>query len=258
MHVTTHASISVNASSEERVTLGGLVPRATKHSGMHDIHGERSAGWSGLAFVVVLIASIFTGGMGPQDPTQQLAGTLEYVQAHRTGLLISTWLGFPGFAFFLWFVVGMRAFLLQTRDPDEGLPAYALVSGTLAALLALLGSAALGLLLLYRLAPEATAILLVASQALQGPFIYMALSPFMLACGHSMRRHGTGPAWFAYLGYLGGVLTAIATLTILMAAGRPYSMDNGFSLLAFVVFVVWTIAASVQLIRNRVQTAVAP
>src|SRR5580692_11937679 len=95
---------------------------------MENVHAERSAGWSVLCYVAVLvIATILNGGMPGMD--QKPSDAALAFDQHRFALLCAAWLTFPAVAFFLWFLVGLRTYLIAAPGRQEGLPPFALIAG---------------------------------------------------------------------------------------------------------------------------------
>ena len=77
---------------------------------MYNQHVERSAGFAGIAFVIVLALAAALPGIPPlAAAAPREIG--DYIATHRIMWLISAWLALPLSAFFLWFVVQLRAFL---------------------------------------------------------------------------------------------------------------------------------------------------
>ncbi|HEV7179796.1 MAG TPA: hypothetical protein VGN11_07990, partial [Candidatus Baltobacteraceae bacterium] len=105
----------------------------------YDVRAERSAGWAAFAYIVVVLIAGFLPGSPPSINAPQTDITA-WVGLHQNGLLIAAWLAFPGLAFFLWYVVGLRAHLMSAPGQNEGLGTYFMVAGVLAAAFALLNA----------------------------------------------------------------------------------------------------------------------
>jgi len=100
---------------------------------------ERSSGYAAFAYiVVVLVAGLLPGS--PPAVNSAPATIAVWVAQHENELLLAAWLSFPGLAFFLWYVVGLRAYLHDAPGQDEGLGTYMLVAGVLAGAFALLNA----------------------------------------------------------------------------------------------------------------------
>ena len=95
---------------------------------MYNPSAERSAGWSGLAFIALAIASTIVMGAQPPGVTASPAVIGAFLLAHNRGVLGWAWLGFPLAAFFLWFAAGLRASLRQAAGSPDGLPLYGIMA----------------------------------------------------------------------------------------------------------------------------------
>src|SRR5579863_1138205 len=106
---------------------------------MKNVHAERSAGWSALCYVgVLIVATLITSPLAP--PTNDPAHLALLIEANRHNLLVAAWLSFPASAFFLWFIVGLRGYLRAGTGRPEGLPTFALVAGVVMITMALLAA----------------------------------------------------------------------------------------------------------------------
>lgn len=212
---------------------------------MTNLHAQHSKGWSGLAFVVLLIVSIFLTGL-PPTPGASNGAVENYLAGAHNGILISAWLAFPLGAFFLWFVVGQAAFLRRASAEDDGLPTYVLVAGTFVTAAAWIGSVLLTGLA-YSPSSDASSFVWTLQAYLNGAFLSMPLAILIFAAAHSMRRHGSGPPWLIWLGYSTALLQAVGTLGIFSPTGMPAgSLILGLA--GVLLFVVYMAAASVHLI----------
>jgi hypothetical protein len=221
---------------------------------MENVHAERSAGWSVLCYVgILLLATFLTNGMpGLSYNPIQLALAID---THRFGLLLGAWLTFPASAFFLWFLVGLRSYLGHAPGRPEGLPTFAMLAGVVMVSISLF-SAALLTATLYAL-PD-----FFKSHALtgvydsffftQGGLGYAPVAIFLFAAASSMRRHKRGPVWLARLGYLAALGSTIATLSIFnnadvfMAPGQP-----GPGIFGAIPAAIWLIATGLLLISQK-------
>lgn len=122
---------------------------------MYNASAERSAGWSGLAFLAVAILGTFVMAGGAQPPAITAGANAigAFVAAHARGILGWAWLGFPETAFFLWFAAGLRASLRQAAGSPDGLPLYGIMAAILAATISLMSNT---LMTALALAPAGT------------------------------------------------------------------------------------------------------
>ena len=216
----------------------------------YNVHAERSAGWSAFAYVAVVLVAGLIPGIPPSinAPATDLAA---WVTPHATALLVAAWLSFPGLAFFLWYVVGLRAHLMRAPGQNEGLGTYFMIAGVLAGAFGLLNAffqAVLG----YRAAElDATSVrLLYDAFALSGTLLFAPLSIYTLAVSYSALRHGSFPAFFSWFGWLTAGLLAVATFSLFFKDG-PLRPNAGLVILALAAYGIWTIWTGVTLVRMR-------
>jgi hypothetical protein len=219
---------------------------------MENVSAERSAGWSVLCYVAVLvIASWLTNGM-PTSLTMRPIATSLWIDSHRFALLLSAWLTFPAAAFFLWFLVGLRSYLGNAPGRQEGLATFAMIAGVVMiasslSAAALLTAAAFPTPDVFK--ARGLAGIYDAFMFVQGGLGYAPVSIFLFAAAHSMRRHDRAPLWLAWLGYLASLGAAIATLSIFvngslfMTPGGP-----GPGLFGAIPAGVWLVATGLVLI----------
>ncbi len=218
-----------------------------------NVHAQRSAGWSVLCFVVLVVVSTGLLGRLPNvttSPSTQAA----YLAAHRLPLLWSAWLYLPAAAFFLWFLVGLRSHLREAPGRQEGLPGFAFGAGVVVVTVALV-TAFLQTAVAY-VPPE-----LYVADGL--PAVYVAfvfassglgwapVSIFLFAAAHSMRRHGSAPDALVWLGYGAGFTAAVASLSIFFTAGSLAPTGMTTILLGGVPSILWLIGAGIVLIRTK-------
>lgn len=219
---------------------------------MENVHAERSAGWSVLCYVAVVIVAGWLAHPMPPIGSRPLATAL-LIDSHRFGLQLSAWLAFPAAAFFLWFLVGLRSYLSNAPGRQEGLPTFALVAGVIMVATSLWASALLTAVLyplpdIFKL--NALQSIFEAFAFTQGGLGYAPVAIFLFAAAHSMRRHDRAPAWLAWLGYIAALGSVISTLSIFftdpfMAPGQP-----GEALFGELPAGVWLIATGVVLVSQ--------
>jgi hypothetical protein len=220
---------------------------------MENVHAERSAGWSVLCYVALLIVVTFlTSGMPSVDmKTSDAALALD---AHRFSLLWGAWLTFPASAFFLWFLVGLRSYLSFAPGRQEGLPTFAMIAGVVmvgsSIWAAMLQSAAVylppetfqdnGLLGIYD-----------AFVFVQNGLGYAPVAIFLFAGAHSMRRHASAPRWLALLGYVAAAGAAIATLSIFVSYGPMAPGGPAPGVFGAIPAAIWLVATGIVLIQSK-------
>jgi len=217
---------------------------------MYDSSAERSAGWSGLAFIALAIVSTIVMGTQPPGISASPAAIGAFLTTHGHGVLGWAWLGFPLSAFFLWFAAGLRASLRQAAGAPDGLPLYGIMAAIVTVAIALMGNVVLGALALAPAGADDLGTFWAIGWLLVGPVNSMAVAIFVFACAHSMRRHGSAPQWLALYGYLTALGSAIATISLFYTSGSMAPNGVGTVILGAALFGIWMIAVSIRLIRT--------
>ncbi|MDP9018261.1 MAG: hypothetical protein M3N19_08065, partial [Candidatus Eremiobacteraeota bacterium] len=162
---------------------------------MYNVRVERSAGYAGIAFVIISAIGLFLYGIPPLI-TWPASAIADFVIAHRGLWLFGAWLTLPESAFFFWFIVQLRAYLRTVPGLDDGLPSYMLMAGVAAGIMALM-TAMLQATLGFR--PNDIGLpavrLLFDTYTMSSVFIFIPLTVMVFAASHSARRHGTFPHW---------------------------------------------------------------
>jgi hypothetical protein len=222
---------------------------------VYNIHAERSAGWSGLAFLAtVIVASLLYGGAPP--PINSSAATIAaFLNAHHQIALVGNWLSVPASVFFLWFAVGVRAHLVRAPGSADGLPLYAISGAIVSVASALMSAAVLGVLLLTAVPVDDLPGWWGFYMLLGGPILMAGTAVFVYAAANSMRRHGSASQGLAMYGYLAAFGAAVSTLSLFFAAG-PMSATGWVPIvLGLGLFAIWVIATSIWLIRSSGEPA---
>jgi hypothetical protein len=225
---------------------------------MYNVAVERSAGWSGIAFILIVLVSSFLPGV-PPTPDTAPATVGAWLDAHHTMWMLGAWLSFPAVAFFLWWLVQLRAFLRLVPQIDDGLPTYMLGAGIVASALVILISLTqivLGMRPSAERSPQAIGVLFDTFNA-GGAMIFIPSTIMVFAASHSGRRHGSLPVPLCYLGYLSAIGCAISTLTVFSTTGFMAIGGAGTIILGLLPFAIWVIWTSAVLIRAP-RSGVAP
>ena len=217
---------------------------------MIDIRIERSGGFAGAAFVVLMILGMFVYGIPPAISLS--AGDVsQFVLDHRTQWLIGAWLVLPQTAAFLWFLVQLRAYLRLVRGPDDGLPIYVVLAGVAAGsvtIVAAILQAALGF------QPGDIGLTsirtLFDTYMVAGVFEFVPYTLILIAASLSGLRHNSLPPWICYLGYLAAAGNAIASFSIFYRHGFLALNGMGTMLIAMLPLLVWVTALSLVLIQH--------
>jgi hypothetical protein len=222
---------------------------------MYNVHMQRSAGWSGIVFIVLaIVGAILPGAPPPGTETGQ--SLVAYLDAHRSAWLFGGWLVFPQTVFFVWFVVGLRNYLQGAPAGDDTLPLYALIGGILSAGVALIAGGiqiALGFVPAADLGPNVVKALYVVWLIAGTPLIFMPTTVLTFASGHCLRRQASAPKWLAAVSYVTAIVCALATLTAFSNTGAM-SPSGIAGYVPFFVLVIWVVSTSVVLVRSKVES----
>jgi|SRR5579884_1179563 len=217
---------------------------------MYNQRVERSAGYAGILFIVLIFVQIFAPGIPP--PSESTPADIgAFMAAHRTAWLFANWLTFPVVVLFLWFAVQLRAFLRLAPQVDDGLPTYAL-AGAIATAGAEVVWASISMTLAFHPASalgDNVVRALYDVNNLLGAMFTAPLVATMFATSHSGRRHGSLPAALVWWGYLSALLMGISTLSIFFTDGFLALAGVGALAIGFLPFAVWTVWISIVLIR---------
>ena len=224
---------------------------------MYNVHVERSAGYAGIAFVVISVIGLFIYGIPPLI-TWPAADIATFVEMHRSTWIFGAWLTLPESAFFMWFIVQLRAYLRLVPGLDDGLPTYMLIAGIGAAAMALF-TAMLQAVLGFR--PQDIGLisvrLLFDTYTMSSVFIFIPLTIMLFAASHSARRHETFPTWLVYLGYLASIGAAIKTLSVFFTHGFMELGGVGSMVFGIAPLMIWLVAVSLILINLPVSEGAA-
>ncbi len=217
---------------------------------MYNIAVERSAGWSGIAFIVIVIVAAFLPG-APPPPDAPPSTVGAFIDAHHAMWMLAAWLTFPAVAFFLWWLIQLRAYLRLVPQIDDGLPTYMLAGGVVAAAIVIVTAVVqlvLGMRPSTERSPQVIATLYDMFNA-SGAMIFIPSAVVVLAGSHSGRRHQSLPVALVYLGYLATLGAAIATLSVFSTSGFMAIGGLGTLVLGLLPFAIWVIWTSLVLIR---------
>jgi hypothetical protein len=224
---------------------------------MYNVRVERSAGYAGIAFIILVIVAALLPGT-PPAPDAPAGDVAAFLEVHRSMWLLSGWLGLPATAFFLWFIVQLRAYLRLVPQLDDGLPTYLLTGGVTAAALALLLSL-VQIVMGFRPPSEfgqpAIRVLYDIFNS-AGAVISLPTSIVTFAASQSGRRHNSFPGGLVVLGYIATIGALISTLSVFVPNGFFVMGGLGTLILGLLPFTIWVVWASVVLIRiQRGETA---
>lgn len=213
----------------------------------------RSAGWAAILCIAVVAIALFVPGYPLPSAADSGASVSAFLDAHRSAWLLGAWLTFPELAFFLWFFIGLRAYLRKTADVDEGLMLYMLagaISTVAAGLVATTLQIVLGVLPSAALGAVAVKTLYVGWLASGVPVLFMALAATLFPAAVALKSNPEAPASLAIFGYAATVFCVLGTVTTFFVSG-PFALNGPVGYIAFFVFAVWAILTGIHLIRSR-------
>ncbi|MBV8117813.1 MAG: hypothetical protein JOZ01_07525 [Candidatus Eremiobacteraeota bacterium] len=212
---------------------------------------ERSAGFAGLAFVVLVLVVGFLPGVPPASNAAP-AEIAAFFDAHRTVMLFSAWLSWPLAALFLWFAVQLRAFLRLAPQVDDGLPTYMFAAALLATAVTFVSATFQVALVFHPAANLGDPLVRALYDGFNASGTALLLGPvaiMVFAASHSGRRHASLPAALVYFGYLTALLDALSSLSVFFTDGFLALGGVGELALGLLPFAVWVVWTSVVLIR---------
>jgi hypothetical protein len=217
-----------------------------------NVHAVRSAGWAGIAFIVLVFISAFAPGEPPAAGAAP-AAIGQFFDQHRTMLILAGWVAYPAGAFFLWFAVGLYAYLRSARDSSDSLPTFALANAIVATAIATI-SGTIQIALATHASSELGAQVIRAFYDLSlvtGTILFAPIGIFIFAVALSGLREGSMPPLLAWFGYLSAILCGAASLTVLGTSGPLALGGMGALLMGIVPLTLWTVATGIVMIRHN-------
>jgi hypothetical protein len=203
---------------------------------------DRAVRWGGVAaivFVVLILITVFAGGQPPavDDPADKIR---TYLVDHRTGLLVSNFLGLLAIPFVIWFGVVLRE--LVRGDRAANALGTASLSGLLVTAPMAMAGGALSVAPIYvdgvadKLGDDALRIVF-ESQMLLFAATSSGIVLFSLLAGLAIRRTIALPAYAMWLAFLATVGNVVAMISVL---GSGVSALGLLGLLTFALFLLVT------------------
>jgi hypothetical protein len=221
-----------------------------------DRHARYAAATGIFFFVLVVIG--FLVQHKPPASDASAAEVLEYVKDHRDNLhVVQLIFGAAGF-FFIWFIGALRSLLGRAEGGEGRLATTAYGGGLIAVGTLIVGLGLAAAAELHPAAdPEITRALIDASllvPAVGAP----AAAVFFVANGLSILRSGYLPSWLGWLGMVTALFNAIGISPVFTDHGA-FAGDGvlGF-FIGFALFLIWTLAASIVLVRKLGEGEAAP
>ena len=223
--------------------------------------GRSVARWTGVlglaAIVVQIVAAVVSSAAGSAPDVDDATKLLAYAQnAHFVGTTVLL-LFFLGFSLFIGFNAGLRAIAVEAAPKHEWLATTTFGAGIAIAVIGVVGLG-LGLAALAIAAGShadaALVRLLFEVELVYGGAPWLVPAAFYLAAAGSLAAATRIlPRWLALAGWIGSVLVFIAALSGYGSSDPEafWSANGGVTLVAFLPFWVWTLCASVVLVRQK-------
>jgi hypothetical protein len=224
------------------------------------------SGWSvvrwtgilGLAAMVLQVLAVIIFSAGGLPPAFDDANkVLAYLKNGHIAFTTSLILFFIGFALFIGFLAGFRSIATATAPDHEWLATTTLAAGIANTVIAFVS---LGLILASTSIaasshPDAAVVrtLYETSGVLGAAPALVPLAFYLGAAGSLVATTGILPRWLALVGWIGSVLALIASLSSYGGSDpAAFWSANGFvTFLALLPLYVWTVGASVVLLRQK-------
>ncbi|MGH2752972.1 MAG: DUF4386 family protein [Actinomycetota bacterium] len=209
---------------------------------------RRLSAWSGVAFVVLILASSFIAGESSPTVTDSPEEVTSYLVDNNDALLVGNFLSSLAGVAFVVFLAGLYQRLRETdRQTGEPWAFIGLIGAILLGVAATIAQAAASVAILR--AEEGTGVaaaffdLSLMGYALTGVMITIMLIGFSMA----MARARLMPMWVTWLGYVGALVGLVGSAS----AGSRSDTLGFIGFLAFLVFTLWVLSVSVLLMRSE-------
>ncbi len=220
---------------------------------MNSVSWRKVTGWSGIAFVVLLVSGLAIAANGPVLEDSG-ADVREWFEDNEGLVAWTTWSGGLGFAlFFLLFASGLRSLLGPADARNEGVWSRLSFAGAVAFVaIGVVGSAfwaVLGQEDVLSVASDETVKTLAAFDVLIfGAILPWGIAVFLIGASVVILQSGVMAKWLGWLGLVITLLIVIGTLW-------PFTGDDeGFlAILTFIGllgFLIWSLGASIEMIRS--------
>jgi len=218
----------------------------------------RWTGMLGLAAIVVQVLAVIVfsaGGLPPafDDGNKVLA----YMKNGHVPFTTSLILYFIGFALFIGFVAGLRSIAVTAAADHEWLATTTFGAGLAVTVISFVS---LGLVLAstsIAASSHANAavvrLLFETSGVVAGAPSLVPLAFYLGAAGSLVATTGILPRWLALVGWIGSVLVLVATFSAYRGSDPAafWSANGSVTFLALAPFYLWTLGASVALVRQK-------
>jgi len=226
---------------------------------MNEAKWERWAAATGIAFVVLLVASAFIVPAAPPKANDSIAKITSYYAKHRKALLSAGYLGGVATIFFLWFLGSLRSVLRAAEGGAGRLSAVAFGAGLVTTAVALGSGAASNAITLKVIETPGSAAVIralfdVSSLALV--FIWFPVATLAAATGTVAWRTGVLPKWYAQASLLAAIVFLVGGSGVYLDSG-PLATGGVFPFIVFIIFALWALVTSILLVQRAGKVAVA-
>ena len=215
------------------------------------MHGEakweRFGAATGILFVVLLVVSVF---MVPTPPDVNAApkDITAYYADHRTGVMLSMYLGGLAAVAFLWFLGSLYQTLRRAEGEHARLSIVCLGGGICVAAIAL-ASACFNTALAYSSALHSDdgavrGLYLLSVFSIQ--FVYFAIAAFVASASILMIRTGVVSRWIGEAGVVFAMLMLVGAGSF--ASGGALLPQGGIEFGGLAAFAVWMLATSGRMV----------
>jgi len=216
--------------------------------------------WTGVlglaAILAQILAAIVASVAGSAPPVDDPVKFLTFARNSQLASTTVLMLFFIGFSLFIGFIAGLRAIAVAAAPEHEWLATTVFGAGVVLTVLGLVGNglalAVVGIAASNH-ADAAQIRLLFETERLLGGAPWLVPSAFYLGAAGSLGAvTKILPRWLALAGWIGAVLVMAAAFSAYGASDPQafWSVNGSVTFLAFLPFWVWTLGASVVLVRQ--------
>ena len=218
---------------------------------MDDSRGERYGALGGIAFVVLVVASIIVTG-GNATASDSASKILKYFNDHQDGIKVAAFLSVLASVPIIVWAGSLWARLHRAGDRHNRLALIA-VLGLLIGGVGNLTQTAVNAgvaLELHSVSANQAKVFFVMSQTFgAGGLVGLAVLVFAVAA--ATFRLGAFPRWIGWLGVLDGILFLVAAYSVATTSDAI----GALGLAAFVLWAIWLIATSIVMYRVKDEIA---
>lgn len=209
----------------------------------------RLAALGGVVFFIMLVIAAVAPGASPPAVDATTRTITDYYVKHHTGNMISNYVNALGTIFFLAFVAALWRGIRQVDDSGGVMAVLVAAGGVAAAAMAMIASG-IDLALTYKAAKLGDPVLVRALFDVHSVIFSLLWFPLAGLIGVTSivaLRASLLPRWLAWAGLAVSVVMLVGTLSV-FADSQNFLVTLNF--IAFILFGLWTLAASIILYRS--------